>query len=170
MVPGAKNDACVDNALLHIRAEHVRIMSAAARPDRTVREPPRLSVSTDGYVRLTLTAFHAVRLLHLFSELDPDAAAFAVSPAGASAATLVGFTEWASETLPALSLGWNWRLAVGNAPARYERDGEVRSNIMFIDANGRDYGTVGTDALLREAIAALDWQCAVSNYISNRYA
>jgi len=160
----------VDKELLYNPAEQGRIMNGAARPDPTVREPPRFAVSADGYARLTLATFYMIRLVHLFSELDPDAAASAASPTGASAATIVGFTEWASETVPALSLGWNWRLVTGNAPPRYERDGEVRSNIMLIDASRLDYGAVGTDALLREAINALDWQRVIADYITRRYA
>jgi hypothetical protein len=145
-------------------------MRGAIRQRRTVNEPPRLTVSADGYVRLTLATFHTIPLVHLLSELDPDDVAHGASPTGASAATVVGFTEWVSETLHALSVGWSWCLATGNTTPRYERDGEVRSNIMLVDANGRDYGAVGTEVLLREVIDALAWQDKVSHYITQRYA
>lgn len=127
-------------------------------------------LSEDGYVRLSPAAFASIALAHVLSEIDTDTPGPGAAGAGASVSAIAGITEWASETLPALSLGWNWRLATGRSPPRYERDGEVRSNIMLVDAAQRDFGPLATDALLRVAVDALDWRQVTADYISRRYA
>lgn len=129
-----------------------------------------LRVSADGYVRLTLPAFRTIPLSHLLSELDADADLPPSTASGACLASIVGYTEWISQTIPALSVGWDWRLATTAGRVRYEREGEVRSNVMLLDARRRDLGGVATGMLLCVAIDVLDWERAVNNYINNRYA
>jgi hypothetical protein len=128
-----------------------------------------LVVSEDGYVRLTLAAFRAIRLTHLLSELDADISPPRSSASGACLASIVGYTEWASPTRPALSLGWDWRIATCGR-VRYEREGEVRSNVMLIDARRGDLGAMATSVLLCDAVDTWGWEQAVNDYISNRYA
>ena len=106
--------------------------SSARRGAGDDRAP--LTVSPDGYVRLTVTAFRAIPLSHLLSELDADVNLPPSTASGACLASIVGYTEWASQTTPALSLGWDWRIATTAGRVRYEREGEVRSNIMLVDA------------------------------------
>jgi hypothetical protein len=127
-------------------------------------------VSPDGYVRLTDTALRAIPLAHLLSELDPDLDLPPSTASGACLASIVGFTEWVSQTTPALSLGWDWRIATIGCRVRYEREGEVRSNVMLVDAQRHDLGALFTGALLRVAVDNLGWERAVDKYISNRYA
>jgi Domain of unknown function (DUF4902) len=129
-----------------------------------------LAVSPDGYVRLTTTAFRAIPLSHLLSELDADVGLPPSTASGATLASIVGYTEWSSQTTPALSLGWDWRIATAAGQVRYQRDGEVRSNIMLVDARRRDLGALATGVLLCVAIDMLEWERAVDHYISNRYA
>jgi hypothetical protein len=129
-----------------------------------------LRLSADGYVRSTVAAFRALALTHLLSELDADVQAGSCRASGASAASIVGFTEWSSHTTPALSLGWDWRIATIAGQVRYEREGEVRSNVMLIDARGRDLGVTATGVLLCVAVDMLGWEQVVDDYISNRYA
>jgi hypothetical protein len=128
-----------------------------------------LAVSPDGYVRLTVAAFRAIPLSHLLSELDADNLPPSTA-SGASLASIVGYTEWASQTTPALSLGWDWRIATTAGRVRYEREGEVRSNIMLVDSRCRDLGGLATGVLLCVAVDVLGWERAVDNYINNRYA
>jgi hypothetical protein len=127
-------------------------------------------VSADGYVRLTVAAFSAISLAHLLSELDADIHPPPRSASGACLASIVGYTEWASKGTPALSLGWDWRIVTTAGRVRYQREGEVRSNVMLIDARRRDLGALATEVLLRVAVDALGWERAVDDYISNRYA
>jgi hypothetical protein len=140
----------------------------AARGARSDRLP--LAVSEDGYVRLTMAAFRAIRLTHLLSELDADPNPPSSSASGACLASIVGYTEWASQAPVALSLGWDWRIATSGGRARYEREGEVRSNIMLVNAQRRDLGAMATGVLLCDAVDVLGWEQAVDDYISNRYA
>jgi hypothetical protein len=129
-----------------------------------------LAVSADGYVRLTTTAFRAIPLSHLLSELDADVSLPPSTASGATLASIVGYTEWTSQTKPALSLGWDWRIATAAGRVRYQRDGEVRSNIMLVDARRRDLGALATGVLLCVAIDLLEWEQPVDHYITNRYA
>jgi hypothetical protein len=129
-----------------------------------------LAVSPDGYVRLTVAAFRGIRLAHLLSELDADANPPPSSASGACLASIKGYTEWSSQTKPALSLGWDWSIATGGGQVRYQRDGEVRSNVMLVDARRRDLGALATAILLCVAIDILDWETTVDHFISNRYA
>jgi hypothetical protein len=129
-----------------------------------------LTVSSDGYVRLTATALRAIPLAHLLSELDADLNLPPSTASGACLASIVGYTEWASHTTPALSLGWDWRIATSGCRVRYEREGEVRSNIMLVNARRQDLGPLTTLAVLGVAVDELDWEPAVDDYISNRYA
>ena len=127
-------------------------------------------MSPDGYVRLTVTAFRAIALTHLLSELDADLNLPPSTASGACLASIVGYTEWASQTTPALSLGWDWRIATTAGRVRYEREGEVRSNVMLVDTRGRDLGALATGVLLGVAVDILGWEQAVDHYINNRYA
>ena len=142
--------------------------SRTIRGVRSDRLP--LVVSEDGYVRLTVAAFRAIRLTHLLSELDADINPPPSTASGACLASIVGYTEWASPTPPALSLGWDWRIATHGCRVRFEREGEVRSNVMLVSAQRRDLGAMATGVLLCDAVDMLGWEQAVDDYISNRYA
>lgn len=128
-----------------------------------------LAVCTDGYLRLTLAGFRSICLRHLLSELDEDVAAPGLAAAGASAASIMGFTEWTSDTTPAVSLGWDWRLDTEGSEARYVREGEVRSNIMLFEPGIGDLGDLATSATLCAAVDVLAWQAETHNHITKRY-
>ncbi len=129
-----------------------------------------LVISKDGYLRLTLSAFRALGLRHLLSGLDEDAEYPGRKSAGASVASILGFTEWVSDTTPAVSLGWDWRLNTLSGRPRYVRDSEVRSNVMLIEPGLGDLGDAATSATLSAAIDVLAWEAETSHYISNYYA
>lgn len=128
-----------------------------------------LVVSKDGYLRLTLTAFCALGLRHLLSGLDEDGESPSRKSAGASLASILGFTEWVSDTTPAVSIGWDWRLNTLGGQPRYVRDSEVRSNVMLIEPGVGDLGDAATSATLSAAIDALAWEALTEQYISNYY-
>ena len=131
---------------------------------------PALIVSEDGYLRLTLARFRAIHLRHLISELDEDAPLNGPEAAGATTACIAGFTEWISDTNPALSLGWDWRLDTSSGrDARYVRAGEVRSNVMLCEPGIGDLGDLATSATLCAAVDALAWQAATHDHITKRY-
>jgi hypothetical protein len=149
-----------------------------SNPDLTISRPRSgasarvaLIVSHDGYVRLTLSTFRAIALRHLFSGLDQDEdeAARASTAIGASKSSILGFTEWVSDTTPAVSLGWDWRVNTIGGGARYVRDSEVRSNVMLVEPGLGDLGDLATSATLSTAVDALAWQAETNHYISNQY-
>jgi hypothetical protein len=144
-------------------------MISRARRGRGGDRAP-LMVSPDGYVRVTAAALRDVALAHLLSELDADINLPPSTASGATLASIAGYTEWASQTTPALSVGWDWRIATSGGQVRYERQGEVRSNIMLVNARCQDLGELATLAVLGVAVDDLDWERAVDHYISNRYA
>ncbi|QFY44874.1 DUF4902 domain-containing protein [Candidatus Methylospira mobilis] len=128
-----------------------------------------MTLSHDGYVRLTFDAFQQIPLVQLISGLDEDIPA---EPAqGASLAEITGYTEWVSNTAPPISIGWDWKLqALHNENSYYHRSSEPRSNLMLTDAKQLDLGSEKTAALLGKAIDGFDWQTGVREFISNRYA
>lgn len=121
----------------------------------------------DGYIRLSFAELQTVHLIHLISGLDED------SPAelsgGAILLAITGYTEWVSNTLPALSIGWDWQMDVVRDHVRLRRISEPRSNILLQDASRLDVGTDKTVALLEAFVDALNWQDGAQKHIDTRY-
>lgn len=128
-----------------------------------------MHVSADGYVRLDVAAFRTIPLAHLLSALDGDADLPLTHASGACVASITGYTEWVSPGWPALSLGWDWSVATAEGRVRYQRDGEVRSNVMLVNARWRDLGAQSTGVLLCAAIDSLEWESTVEHFIRDRY-
>lgn len=61
-----------------------------------------------------------------------------------------------------MTVGWDWYLerATGTFVIA---GGDVRSNVMAIDAKGADIGMLRTAAALAARLAALDWPAAVAS-------
>ncbi|MBJ7309522.1 DUF4902 domain-containing protein [Rugamonas sp. CCM 8940] len=123
-----------------------------------------LSVSADGYVRLSLPELEAITLSHLMSCLDEQS-----GPRGMQAAVatdLTGYTEWVSAGWPAISLGWDWQLASG-LYVKLCRLHAPRSNVMLVDDSSRvDHGQAKTATLLEFYIDHQQWQAATLAYLS----
>jgi hypothetical protein len=128
-----------------------------------------LRPSEDGYLRLTLGAFRAVTLRHIFSDLNLDMAP-TECPTAACETTIAGFTEWASNTRAAVSVGWDWRLDTSAARPRYRREGEVRSNVMLVAPGFGDMGSAATCAVLSAVVDRLLWEAEACRDIIDRYA
>jgi len=127
-----------------------------------------MQLSPDGYVRLTLEQFQSIVLRHLWSGLDPEDPASLHE--GAIQTRITGYTEWISETVPAITLGWDWQLLELSGCARYLRVGFPKSNIMLIDVLRNDLGAVKTSKTLQAAIDETDWQVAVHRQITERHS
>jgi hypothetical protein len=138
------------------------------RGDRSDRLP--LVVSEDGYVRLTMAAFRAIRLNHLLSELDADINPPPSTASGACLASIVGYTEWASQaprgTVTGLGLA-HCDLRLPGALRARRRGPQQRHAGRCAAARP---GALATGVLLCDAVDALGWEQAVDDYISNRYA
>ncbi|MFZ5554137.1 MAG: DUF4902 domain-containing protein [Bacteroidota bacterium] len=117
---------------------------------------PMITLSPDGYVRLQPEYFVRVKLTHLHSRVDGDRPP--VLTEGATPSPITGYTEWISETRPAITIGWDWQMTA--------RDGQIqlipldypRSNLMLIDEHGNDLGYSATEALLRSWVKSFEWQ------------
>ena len=125
-------------------------------------------VSKDGYLRMTVSAFENIPLVHLLSGLDEnntDTDQLRTDVCGIS-----GYTEWISSTTPTISIGWDWRLDVTQGRPRYVLEGFPRSNLMFQDAERRDLGPTRTATVLKVALDTISWQEETMKAISDRYA
>jgi len=122
-----------------------------------------LTVSDDGYIRLSFGELQRINLIHLMSGLDKD---MPVDISGGAVVTAItGFTEWVTPTSPAITIGWDWEMDVVHNRIQLRRVSELRSNVMLQD-NGRvDMGSTKTALLLEICIDALDWQSEVKKYI-----
>jgi hypothetical protein len=128
------------------------------------------SISADGYVRMTPVRLRAIGFVHLLSGLDMEPVIDLGAAGGATPAVIAGFTEWASPTSPALSLGWDWAAEVQGKGLRYCRTGEPRSNIMLLNPLGRDFGFEQNTFALGLAVDELTWQDTVAAYVLARYS
>jgi hypothetical protein len=132
--------------------------------------PLEITPSDDGYLRLSQAKFRAIPLVHLISGLDTEPAGTVSASVGATLADIAGFTEWASLTTPAVSLGWDWLLEAFDREVRCLRLGEPRSNIMLLDRHSRDLGHTQTAVALALVVDEMDWHETVADYVRTRYA
>lgn len=128
-----------------------------------------LTVSLDGYIRMSPSSFMALSLNHFLSGLDDDIAPHTAEDG--TQALICGYTEWLSASTPAVTIGWDWHLnLVGGRPC-YVRAGRPRSNVMLIDeVNGRDLGDDETSVLTIIKIDQSGWENDVLKHIAMRYA
>ncbi len=129
---------------------------------------PIITLSADGYVRLTLETFFVTPLVHLVSGLDEDSPV--PSREGGSLARISGYTEWVSASTPIITLGWDWWLDVSRGHPLYVRLDTPRCNVMLVDDMQRDLGSAQTSVLLEAAIDELAWREEVQKQIVTRYA
>lgn len=128
-----------------------------------------LTVSLDGYIRMSSLSFMELPLQHFLSGLDDDTASLAAEDG--TQALISGYTEWLSGSTPAVTIGWDWHLDLTCGRPCYVRVGRPRSNVMLIDAdNGRDLGDEATSDLAIVKIDQFGWEDDVRDHISMRYA
>ncbi len=126
-----------------------------------------LKVSEDGLVRISFDTFNSLSILHLYSELDISN----IDSVQDCESQLSGFTEWVSNTMPILSISWDWKFDTQKTPPRYVIEGQPYSNIMFIDDElNRDEGSDKTLKLLYHYIEKLNWQTSVINNLNKKYS
>ncbi|PXX22226.1 DUF4902 domain-containing protein [Burkholderia sp. MS455] len=124
--------------------------------------------SPDGYVRLSEGALAALALDHVTSGLDTSL--LAELRDNAIDARLAGYTEWqrtARAGVPYVTVGWDWYLerATGTFVIT---GGDVRSNVMAVDATGADIGMFRTATALVARLACIDWHAAVASALLGR--
>jgi hypothetical protein len=126
---------------------------------------PHFGLSVDGYVRLPEQMLANLQLVHVDSGIDetllPDLRASAVD------AVHAGYTEWQRmppPTMSPISVAWDWYLdrASGVLLVAW---GDVRSNIMGVDASGSDIGMARTADVLIHRLARLNWRSEVASAV-----
>jgi hypothetical protein len=130
-------------------------------------KPPILTVSDDGYIRLSFTKLHNFPFTHLLSGLDSENDDSVT--AGASQSSITGYTEWLSDSAPQITIGWDWEMYFANSKVCLRRISEPRSNLMLLDASNNDIGYEKSTLLQEMFIDGLQWQPIVLEQINVRY-
>ncbi len=129
---------------------------------------PKLRLSDDGYVRLSSLELDAVKLKHL------DSGVYADEPEADTTSNRVckmnGYTEWISETEPAISIGWDWEFDGYDIPPRYKMVGHPFSNVVLLDRYERDLEPDTCMKYLSVLVGQLCWGDQISAHITNKYA
>ena len=117
----------------------------------TPATPITLHICQDGYIRLTESELRCIPIIHLYSGLHERP--FALD----GTASLIGFTEWQSETIPSISIGWDWRLNKVRMPTQYELDGLPFTNVQLLGPDNCDYPSEENLERISAFIHTLDW-------------
>lgn len=124
-------------------------------------------IETDGLVRMTVQELLDVRFQHLCSGMN----ACRGDPIEACGTTSewAGYTEWASEESPRITLGWDWRLHCACDSVVLTQDGAARTNVMLVDADRRDVGWLKNLKALSMLVRSVDWAEPVQKALAERY-
>ena len=105
----------------------------------------------DGYVRLTLPSFHALRFHQHMCLKDEDLLQDLWSEG--IPAIKAGYYELVSnDTEPAVSIGCAWHLTAESPHIRVGND-DISSNVMLLDAGGADIGAQDSCVVIKR------WLC-----------
>lgn len=128
-----------------------------------------LTISSDGYIRLSPAQLAQITLTHVLSGLDEDC-----PPGGAMGAvstSITGYTEWGShDQAVAITIGWDWQMNAADGALGLTMLFEPRSNVMLQDANAQDLGPDVTAAMLAAWVNTQAWQNEVAKQLQTRYA
>lgn len=113
-------------------------------------------LSQDGYVRLTFEAFQQTEMSHCLSGIHDDRPSN--NGAGATYSDITGYTEWVSNSTPAITIGWDWKMACISGTANLVHAGIPGSNLMFLDQHNQDLGLELTQHLLVTWLDVFSWQ------------
>lgn len=121
------------------------------------------TVSHDGYIRLSLKSLSELPFTHLSSDFDKDILTdlkLQTVPARDA-----GFSEWSSDTVPAISVGWSWFIHTDTQRLLAAPEA-IRSNVMLVDAHGYDLGKMTTSYLFATWLAMHAWQREVADAVA----
>lgn len=126
-----------------------------------------ITLSEDGYVRVSYAGLQDTPLIHLLSGLDEEDLDLGQSES--NVCNITGYTEWVSTTVPVITIGWDWRLEVAYGYPLYVRDGPLRSNLMLMDGKQRDLGPYESARYVEKVVDSIAWQQETNKGISARY-
>lgn len=101
---------------------------------------------SDGYVRITVPAFYALRF-HQHMCLDDPALLDSFRQQGVAAAHAGYYELVSTESRPLASVGCTWYVTGDRGDFRVERE-EVSTNLMLLDSKGYDYGVIHSGTLI----------------------
>jgi hypothetical protein len=111
-----------------------------------------LKLLNDGYIRMPLPAFYALQFHQHMCLQDSDLLGDFWREG--IPAVNAGYYELVCDDIqPIVSVGCAWYVAVGPHDVKVGKD-DVSSNVMLLDANGEDYGTQYSRAVVQ------NWLCS----------
>lgn len=119
----------------------------------------------DFFVRLTVE--HTRRLVwrHARTEIEEPGNDTRGNALDGQASTLGGYSDWVTDTDPPLLISWDWEMrATGELVFNPH---SIRTNLMLVDAQGRDLGHSRTQALARECLSRLAWDRPLLDRLRN---
>jgi len=117
-----------------------------------------VTVSADGFIRVTLSKLYLIQLEHLFSAIDESTEDAQFT--GAVACGITGYTEWVSQSTPVISVGWDWEVQTSIGRANLSRLAEPRTNLMIVDKSFKDVGQEQSNQHIAKLIDRTEWQAA----------
>jgi hypothetical protein len=124
----------------------------------------KITLSLDGFIRITQKSLSLITLHHLDSGLYVDS-----KPHYNGLCNIRGYTEWISNSTPTVSLGWDWELIQPSTSIEYKLDNLPFSNLILIDADDKDIERLSCLKLLRNKIHTLAWTPLVHRSITEKY-
>jgi hypothetical protein len=130
--------------------------------------PKRLYISDDGYIRLSKITLESIHFRHLDSGLYDDE----VVNLGDfdMACSILGYTEWVTDTEPAISIGWDWTVEYFTNPPRIKMVGLPFSNIILQDHNDKDMNDEICMHYLIVLISQINWMEQLHSVITKKYS
>ncbi len=122
-----------------------------------------MNISPQGLIRLTYEALSAIPLNHLLSGVDTGGG----DDACGRPTELTGFTEWVTQTTPAITIGWDWKIEFRDGQSRYERLGLPRTNVMLVNGQGQDHGWDQNLSHLGRLVDSVSWSDKVDEAIKS---
>lgn len=130
--------------------------------------PVSLCLSDDGYIRLSKIVLESIQLRHLDSGLYDDSPH--ITADFDMACELLGYTEWVTDTQPAISIGWDWTIEHLHNPPKYKMVGLPFSNIIIQDSSFNDLESDVCMNYLVVLVNQMNWTKVVSASITKRYS
>ncbi|GAA3928407.1 DUF4902 domain-containing protein [Litoribacillus peritrichatus] len=129
---------------------------------------PLLTLSQDGYIRVTQSVLKTIALKHLDSGIYDDPVA--IHHNQNITCEVTGYTEWISETIPLLSIGWDWKLDYKKQSLAYVMTGNPYSNVIVQDNNFSDLDQYDSLNFLSDLINKIEWSSQISTLITKKYS
>ncbi len=108
-----------------------------------------------------------IRLAHLLSGLDHGDVDS--NESGAWRSSITGYTEWRSDCIPAITVGWDWEMYFVDGRIWLRRISAPRSNLIIQDPDCSDLPYKASIHAQEIFIDALAWQPIVQAHLNSRY-